>query len=68
MSVRWPLLPLGKKAPYVLGGVAITLLVYGLVRDADGLVLVGAVASAALFVGYPLAEFLLGRESDEHGG
>ena len=65
MTARRPLLPLGNKGPYVLGVVALALLVYGLIRGSDGLVLIGAVAAAALLVGYPVAEFLLGREPDD---
>ena len=57
-------LPLGSKAPWVLGVLALALLVYGVASENDGLVFVGGVAAAALFVAFPLAAWLLGKDAD----
>lgn len=59
---RRPILPFGSKGPWVLGAVALALLVYGLVSGAAGLIVVGAIGAGALLVAFPLAELLLGRE------
>ena len=54
----------GKWAPYALGAIALGCLVYGLFTENQEMVVLGAVAAAALFVGFPLAEWLIGREDE----
>ena len=54
----------GKWAPYALGGIALACLVLGLFTDNQEMVVLGSVAAAALFVGFPLAEWLIGRDNE----
>ena len=61
---RRPIIPFGTKGPWILGAVALALLVYGLITSSTGLIVVGAVGAAALLIGFPLAELLLGREPE----
>jgi MFS superfamily sulfate permease-like transporter len=61
---RRPIIPFGTKGPWILGALALGLLVYGLITGSTGLVVVGAVGAAALLIGFPLAELMIGRERD----
>jgi len=54
----------GRWAPYGLGAIALACLVFGLFTDNQEMVVLGSVAAAALFVGFPLAEWLIGRDDE----
>ena len=54
----------GKWAPYALGIIALGCLVLGLFSDNQEMVVLGSVAAAALFVGFPLAEWFMWRDDD----
>jgi hypothetical protein len=62
---RRPIIPFGTKGPWILGAIALALLVYGLITGSAGLIVVGAVGAAGLLIAFPLAELLLGREESD---
>ena len=53
----------GRWAPLALGLLAVVALVAGLVTGDDELVILGAVGAAALLIGFPLAERLIGKDA-----
>lgn len=61
---RRPIIPFGTKGPWILGAIALSLLVYGTIAGSTGLIVVGAIGAAALLIGFPLAELLLGKKHD----
>ena len=54
----------GRFAPLALGVLAFALLVWGVFSDEREMVILGAVAAAALLIGFPVAERVLGKDSD----
>lgn len=61
----FPALPLGRFAPWLLGGLAAVLLIVGLWRGPRELALLGVVGLVAVLVAFPLASLLLGRRPDD---
>ena len=57
--MRRPVLPAGRKLPWILGAVSLALLAYGLVVGNDTLVLIGGLGAAATFVGFILPRLIL---------
>ena len=54
----FPALPLGKRAPWVLLGIALAVLVTGFLIGDTPTMAVGGIGLGALIVAYPLAAFL----------
>lgn len=65
---RRPVLPVGRWGPVILGVLALGLLIWGAVTGRGEMVVVGAIGAAALLVGFPLAERVMGKGEDGDDG
>ena len=54
----------GRWAPLALGLGALALLAWGVVSSNDELVILGAVGAAALLIGFPVAERVIGKDDE----
>jgi hypothetical protein len=59
-----PAFPQRHLLPWVLGGVSVAAVLYGVVADNEGALLAGSVGLAGVLIAYPLAWLVAGREGD----
>lgn len=64
--MRRPVLPGGRKLPWILGVASLTVLAYGLLSEDRPLALIGGIGAAATFVGFVLPRFILPPGAAEH--
>jgi len=62
--MRPPVIPLGRKLPWVAAVLGILAVVYGLVRDDPAFVLLGFVVAAAVLLAFPLASRIAGGDGE----
>ena len=62
-----PAVPLGRKAPWILAGVSMAVLTYGLVAGERTTVAVGIIGLAGVIVAFPLARLVLPKPEQPPG-
>ena len=62
--MRPPVIPLGRKLPWVAAVLGILAVVYGLVRDDPAFVLLGVVVAAAVLLAFPHASRIAGGDGE----
>ena len=58
--MRTPTLPFGRKAPWILAGLALALIAWGVITHEREPILVGAVVGVALVLAFPVAGWVNG--------
>ncbi|MFN8506849.1 MAG: hypothetical protein U0547_04710 [Dehalococcoidia bacterium] len=62
--MRPPVIPLGRKLPWVAAALGVLAVAYGLLRDDPAFVLLGAVVAVAVLIAFPLASRIAGSDTE----
>ena len=62
--MRPPVIPLGRKLPWVAAALGVLAVAYGLLRDDPAFVLLGVVVAATVLLAFPLASRIASSNSE----